>query len=33
MQLCIDVSASVPLCKRAPEALYTLANSSRPEPL
>jgi hypothetical protein len=31
MQLCIDVSVSVPLCKRAFRALYALANSSRSE--
>jgi hypothetical protein len=33
MQLCIDVSASVPFSKRALKALYALANSNRSVPL
>ena len=32
MQLCIDVSASVPFCKRALRAGYALANFSRSTP-
>ena len=32
MQLCIDASASVPFCKRAPKALYALTNSNRSAP-
>ena len=33
LQFRMDVSVSVPLCKRALTALYTVANSSCSEPL
>jgi hypothetical protein len=32
LQFRIDVSVSVPFCKRAPKALYALANSNRSAP-
>jgi hypothetical protein len=33
MQLCIDASTSVPLCKRGLKVLYALANSNLSVPL